>query len=87
LKQVFGQPRVESENNTEWEIEVNGFPVTIYLTNSGSDSMQRQLSVHQALSFDSELLQEYEDLKRKYDGKSLRKYQEAKYNFYHEIFD
>jgi len=83
LKQLFGNPKNIHKTFVEWNFTENGYPVELYLT----EPPERQIKVHKILKSSEKLLKEYEDLKLKYNGKSFRDYQKAKYEFYHTILN
>jgi len=83
LKQLFGNPKNIHKTFVEWNFTENGYPVELYLT----EPPERQIKVHKILKSNKKLLKEYEDLKLKYNGKSFRDYQKAKYEFYHTILN
>lgn len=60
------------------------FPI---LQNLFGKPPERQIKVYEILKSNKELLKEYEELKLKFNGKSFKDYQRAKYEFYHKILD
>lgn len=65
----------------EWKFQKGGYEIEIYLT----EPPERQIKVFEILKSNRKLLREYETLKLKFDGKSFRDYQKAKYEFYNRI--
>lgn len=85
LKNLFGEPLHIHETFIEWGFIEKGYPIQVYLTDPTSLSMQRQIKVFEILKNNSKLLEEYESLKLKFNGKKFRDYQKAKYEFYNRI--
>lgn len=85
LIKLFGEPLHKHKTFIEWSFEKNGFNTQFYLTQKNSPTMQRQIKVFEILENNSDLLKEYEELKESLNGKSFKKYQERKYEFYHKI--
>lgn len=83
LGKLFGKPKNIPETFTEWSFTENGYSVELYLT----EQPERQIKVYEILKSNKELLKEYEDLKFKFNGKSFRDYQRAKYEFYNRILE
>ncbi len=81
LKKLLGKPKHIHKTFIEWNFEENGYSVELYLT----EPPERQIKVFQILKSDKKLLKKYENLKLKFDGKSFRDYQKAKYEFYDKI--
>jgi len=81
LKKLFGKPEHVHKTFIEWEFKENGYPVELYLT----EPPERQIKIYEILKSNRKLLKEYEDLKLSFNDKSLRDYQRAKYEFYHEV--
>jgi GrpB-like predicted nucleotidyltransferase (UPF0157 family) len=87
FQELFGEPVSKRDDSITWEMEIEGYPIELYLTDPNSKPMQRQLKVFQILKDNPKLLDEYKDLKEKMNGKSFREYQKQKYEFYHRILD
>jgi GrpB-like predicted nucleotidyltransferase (UPF0157 family) len=87
LTKLLGEPLHRHETFCEWKFKKDGFDVEFYLTEKDSKTTQRQIGVFETLKNNPELLKEYEDLKSSMNGKSFKKYQEKKYEFYHRIID
>lgn len=85
LEKLFSKPLHIHGNFIEWEFKENNYPVQFYLTDSSSESTQRQIKVFNILKSDTSILKEYENIKLKFNGKSFRNYQKAKYEFYNKI--
>lgn len=83
LEELFGKPKNTHETFVEWSFTENEHPVELYLT----DPPERQIKVYEILKSNKEQLKEYEDLKLKFNGKSFRDYQRAKYEFYNRILE
>jgi len=81
LKELFGKPGHIHKTFIEWSFTKNDYPVELYLTKPP----KKQIKVFEILKSNTKLLKEYESLKLKFDGKSFRDYQKAKYEFYHKI--
>ena len=85
LEKLFGE--VNKQGNyvkkrfVEWKFKQEGYDIEIYLT----EPPDRQIKVYEILKSNKELLKEYEGLKWRFNGKSYRDYQEAKYKFYNKI--
>lgn len=85
ITKVIGVPLHVHNSFIEWGLKKNGFDVQFYLTQKDSPTMQRQIKVFEVLINNPGLLKEYESLKESMNGKSFRRYQEKKYEFYHKI--
>lgn len=83
LEKLFGKPKSTHNNFIEWSFTENEYPVELYLT----EPPERQIRVYEILKSNKELLKEYENLKLKFNGKSFRDYQRAKYEFYNKILE
>lgn len=83
FEKLFGGPKHTHKTFTEWGSKKNGFKIEVYLT----EPPKQQIRVFEILKSDKELLKEYENLKLKFDGKSFRSYQKAKYEFYNRILN
>lgn len=81
LEKLFGKPKHSHKTFIEWAFDKNGYHVELYLT----EPPERQTKVFEILKSDKKLLKEYEELKLKFNGKSFRDYQKAKYEFYNRI--
>ncbi|MBI2103489.1 GNAT family N-acetyltransferase [Candidatus Woesebacteria bacterium] len=81
LQKLFGKPRNIHETFIEWSFTEKGKPVELYLT----EPPERQIKVFEILKSDKKLLKECEDIKLKFNGKSFRDYQKAKYEFNNRI--
>lgn len=77
----IGKPKNTHDAFVEWSFTESEYPVELYLT----EPPERQIKVFEILKSNKELLKEYEELKLKFNGKSLRDYQRAKYEFYSRI--
>lgn len=87
MKQLFGDPVGEKPDSVAWKVEIEGYPVELYLTDPNSPAMKSQIKVFEKLRDNPALLIEYEKLKAEMDGKFFREYQRKKYEFYHRILD
>lgn len=87
LEKIFDKPKSQKYDSIAWEFEVESYPIELYLTDPNSKPMKKQIGVFNILKKDPKLLQEYEHLKSQMSGKSFRKYQRKKYEFYHRILD
>lgn len=85
LKKLFGNPKNIHDTFIEWSFDKNNYPIELYLTDPSSQSMQRQIKVFDILKSDINVLNEYEEMKINFNGKSFRDYQKAKYEFYNKI--
>lgn len=85
LSSIFGEPSNIVNSCIEWNFQRKGFEVELYITDPTTESMQRQIKVFNILKTNLELRKRYENLKLKFNGKSYRGYQRAKYEFYNEI--
>ena len=87
LIKEFGnsKPWTKGATSIGWEWEEDGYNVELYLADPDSKSTKEQLKVIEILKENRELLDEYENLKSSFDGKSYRDYQKAKYKFYNRI--
>jgi len=87
LANLFGKPLHIHETFCEWKFRRDKFDIEFYLTAKDSETMKKQIAVFEALKNNKDLLKEYEKLKESMNGKSLKEYQEKKYEFYHRILD
>lgn len=87
FQELFGEPVSKRDDSIAWEMEIEGYPIELYLTDPNSKAMQRQLKVFEILKDNSKLLEEYKELKEKMNGKSFREYQMKKYEFYNRILE
>lgn len=81
LKKLFGAPKHIHKTFIEWKFDKSGYPVELYLT----EPPEKQIKVFEILKSNKKLLKRYENLKLKFNGKSFRDYQRAKYEFYNQI--
>jgi len=81
LEKLFGKPNSTHDTFFEWSFTENEYLVELYLT----ELPERQIKVYEILKSNKELLKEYEELKLKFNDKSFRDYQRAKYEFYSRI--
>ena len=81
----YAESYIAGATSVPWSWEEDGYNIELYLTDPKSPAMKRQLKVFEILKNDRELLNEYEELKQGFDGKSYRDYQKAKYIFYNKI--
>ncbi|KKQ75384.1 MAG: hypothetical protein US96_C0012G0013 [Candidatus Woesebacteria bacterium GW2011_GWB1_38_5b] len=81
LKKIFGNPTKTHDTFIEWNFLEGGYQVEFYLTKPP----QRQIDIFNVLKNDQKILKEYEDLKLSFNGKRMRDYQKAKYEFYSKI--
>lgn len=81
LKKLFGAPKHTHKTFIEWKFDESGYPVELYLT----EPPEKQIKVFEILKSNKKLLKRYENLKLKFNGKSFRDYQRAKYEFYNQI--
>jgi len=81
LENLFGKPKHTHKTFVEWKFQKDGYEIEVYLT----ESPERQIKVYEILRSNQKLLEEYEDLKLSFDGKSYKDYQKAKYEFYSRI--
>lgn len=87
LVKIFGEPLNEHDTFLEWKFKKEGFDIELYLTEKDSRTMKRQIKVFEILKENKDFLKEYEELKESMNGKSFKKYQEKKYEFYHRILN
>ncbi len=87
LEKLFGEPKSIHETFIEWEFNESNYPIELYLTDPSSESMQRQIKVFNILKTNRDLLKEYENIKLRFDNKSFKDYQKAKYEFYNKILE
>lgn len=85
LKRIFGEPTKRGPQSIKWAMKKGGLDVEFYLTDPSAPSMQEQIKVFELLKSDSELLEEYKQIKESADGIPLREYQRRKYEFYNKI--
>jgi len=85
IEKIFGKPRNMSETSVAWEFERDETVVEFYLTDPHSETMQRQIKVFELLQNNTSLRNTYEHIKKQYNGKLLKDYQRAKYEFYNAI--
>ena len=85
LTKLFGEPLHKHETFVEWKFKRDKFDIEFYLTAKDSETMQKQIKVFETLKNNIDLLKEYERLKESMNGKSLREYQEKKYEFFNKI--
>ncbi len=85
LVEIFGQPKAKRNDSITWAFTEDSYEIEFYLTDPTSESMKRQIRVFETLKGDDELKKEYERLKEKMNGKSMKEYQRKKYEFYHRI--
>lgn len=81
LIKLFGEPKHIHNTFIEWGFKEDSFDIELYLT----ETPERHIKVFEILKLNKEFLAEYEKLKLSFDGKSLREYQRAKYEFYNRI--
>jgi len=81
LEKLFSKPKSAHDTFIEWSFTEKGYQVELYLT----EPPERQIQVFEILKSNKNLLKEYEELKLKFNGKGLRDYQRAKYEFYNRI--
>lgn len=84
---LFGEPTHKAQSFIEWNFDQDGFDIELYISDPTTESMQRQLKIFNILSNNSNLRQEYENLKLKFNRKKYKDYQRAKYEFYNEILN
>lgn len=84
LEKVLGKP-VPGKSITFWHFNRNNHEVEIYLADPNKASTSRQLEVHEILKNNSELLNQYQQLKESYADQPYREYQRQKYEFYNKI--
>lgn len=87
LINILGQPIRQQTDHIDWEWEKGGYQVELTLTNPNSEPIKRQIRVFEILKRNKKLLKKYENLKEKFNGKSYKAYQKAKYEFYHQILN
>ena len=87
LIKVLGEPQKRGWENVRWEIIRDGFPVDVHLTNKNSPGWKEHKKVFELLRDDPRLLGEYQILKERSNGMSLREYQRRKYEFYNKILE
>ncbi len=85
LIRLLGKPLNRHNTFVEWKSNKNGFEVEFYLTAPDSETMKQQIMVFEILRANKRLLKEYQELKSRMNGESLRKYQKKKYEFYNKI--
>lgn len=85
LEKLFGDINKKGDyvkkKFVEWKFGQEGYDIEIYLT----EPPETQIRVYEILRSNKELLKEYEKLKMKFNGKSYKEYQRAKYEFYNSI--
>lgn len=84
LIELFGAPTL-SGSSIEWQMEIEGFEATAYLTDKHSKGINDQINIFNILNNNPSLLSEYEKIKSKYNNLPYRDYQKAKYEFYNKI--
>lgn len=82
---LFGKPKGKHKTFVEWNFTKEGYAIELYLTDPFSKSMQQQIKVFGVLKNNQKLLHQYEKLKKNMNGKSLKEYQEKKYEFFNRI--
>jgi hypothetical protein len=85
LIRVLGEPQKKGKENIRWEIERDGYPVDVYLTDIDSPVLAEHKKVFKLLQNNKDLLEEYKNLKEAASGLPLREYQRRKYEFYNRI--
>jgi len=85
LNKLFGDFKTRKYDSISWKFEREGIPIELYVADPTSMPMRRQMGVHEVLKNNPELRKEYEDLKDKFNGKSYKDLQKAKYEFFHKI--
>jgi GrpB-like predicted nucleotidyltransferase (UPF0157 family) len=85
LVKVLGEPKKKGVENVRWEINIEGYPVDVHMTDKSSQGFKRHKRVFELLRDDPRLLKEYERLKEQSAGLSMREYQRRKYEFYNKI--
>ncbi len=85
LEKQFGSPDKIANTAVGWHFMRDGYEVGIYLTDPVKSQVQIQLDVFNLLKNDSNLLNEYEELKIEAKGLPYREYQIRKYDFFHKI--
>ena len=83
--ELFGEPRVHENPVAAWSFEIEGVEVDIWLTDETSQSVKDQHAIFHILQDTPPLRKEYEELKVRFDNKSYKDYQRAKYEFYNRI--
>ncbi len=85
LESMFGQINKSGDyikkKFVEWKFVQDEYDIEIYLT----EPPERQIKVFEILRDNHYLLKEYEELKFRFDGKSYKDYQTAKYHFFNKI--
>jgi len=84
LTKLFGSPTFIG-TSIEWEMKIDGLPVTVYLTDKHSKGIRDQIKIYDILKNNTDLLAEYENIKSKYNNLPYRDYQKAKYEFYNKL--
>lgn len=74
MMRLFDIPDLMNRESIKWSFKKSGFDVELYLTDPTTPEMQRQLKVFEILKNNSELLKEYEKLKKSFNGKSYHDY-------------
>lgn len=87
LKDIFGRPAKVSSTSIKWEMRVEGYDIELYLTDPSTSQMQQQIRIYELLRDNSELLEEYRQIKESANGLSMREYQRRKYEFYNKILN
>jgi GrpB-like predicted nucleotidyltransferase (UPF0157 family) len=87
MKSIFGEPKSHKYDSVAWEFERDNHEVQLYLTDSSSAPMKKQIAVYQILKEDENIRKKYEKLKEDMNGKSFKEYQRKKYEFYHQILN
>ena len=87
LTEMFGKPKHSDCNFVEWNFQIDGFDIELYISDPSSAGMLRQMQVFTVLRKNSDLRNEYEQLKLSFVGKSYYDYQKAKYEFFNEILN
>lgn len=85
LEKLFGKQdksiNFKEKKFLEWKFLKNGYNIQIYLT----ELPKRHIKIFEILKSNKSYLQEYEALKLKFNNKSYRDYQEAKFLFFNKI--
>lgn len=74
LEKKYGKPSKIRNDYVEWDFILKGVPVELTLSRENSKEFRHQLKVFNFFKSNAQSLKEYENLKRKLNGKTEREY-------------
>lgn len=85
FKKIFGNPLKIKKNFAEWRLSRKNCSVEILLINPNSNMFQMPVKTFKLIQKDKKLIKEYEQIKKKSNGLSLREYQKRRLVFFNRI--